>query len=119
MPAAATSPWRRRRLPGFDLLPRIKRINQVKLYRPDRAAPDAYPALGPAMTRPIRWEVIEENYDQMIKYATAIRRRSWVRRSQGGCPAVAGWAGWPSAWPLATPRPALAQQADVGGAPQT
>ncbi len=61
------------RLLGFDLLPRIKRINRVKLYRPDRAAPDAYPALGPAMTRPIRWEVIEENYDQMIKYATAIR----------------------------------------------
>ena len=61
------------RLLGFDLLPRIKRINRVKLYRPDRAAPDAYPGLGPAMTRPIRWEVIEENYDQMIKYATAIR----------------------------------------------
>ncbi|MDQ3484062.1 MAG: transposase [Actinomycetota bacterium] len=40
-------------------MPRIKRINRVKLY--DRAAPDAYPALGPAMTRPIRWEVFEEN----------------------------------------------------------
>lgn len=52
------------RLLGFDLLPRIKRISRVKLYRPDRAAPDAYPGLGPAMTRPIRWEVIEENYDQ-------------------------------------------------------
>jgi len=25
------------------------------------------------MTRPIRWELIEQNYDQMIKYATAIR----------------------------------------------
>ncbi len=24
------------------------------------------------MTRPIRWELIEQNYDQMIKYATAI-----------------------------------------------
>jgi hypothetical protein len=25
------------------------------------------------MTRPIRWELIEQNYDQMIKYTTAIR----------------------------------------------
>lgn len=25
------------------------------------------------MTRPIRWELIEQNYDQLVKYATAIR----------------------------------------------
>jgi TnpA family transposase len=25
------------------------------------------------MTRPIRWEIIEHNYDQLVKYATAIR----------------------------------------------
>jgi TnpA family transposase len=57
---------------GFDLLPRIKQINKVKLYQPDRGNPDAYPQLKPAMTRPIRWELIEQNYDQMINYATAI-----------------------------------------------
>jgi TnpA family transposase len=51
----------------------MKQINKVKLYLPDRGDPDAYPALKPAMTRPIRWELIEQNYDQMIKYATAIR----------------------------------------------
>lgn len=28
------------------------------------------------MTRPIRWELIEQNYDQMIKYATATKQRS-------------------------------------------
>ncbi|WP_206050665.1 Tn3 family transposase [Nocardioides speluncae] len=61
------------RLLGFDLLPRIKRINHVKLYRPAAGEPDAYPHLAPALTRPIRWEVIAEQYDQMIKYATAIR----------------------------------------------
>ena len=61
------------RLLGFGLLPRIKQINKIKLYQPDRGDPDAYPGLGPAMTRPIRWELIEQNYDQMIKYATAIR----------------------------------------------
>lgn len=61
------------RLLGFDLLPRIKRINHVKLYRPAAGEPDAYPQLAPALTRPIRWDVIAEQYDQMIKYATAIR----------------------------------------------
>ncbi|ETA03430.1 transposase, TnpA family [Frankia sp. CcI6] len=61
------------RLLGFDLLPRIKRINKVRLYRPAAGEPDAYPRLGPALTRPIRWDVVAEQYDQMIKYATAIR----------------------------------------------
>jgi hypothetical protein len=42
------------RLLGVDLLPRIKRINKVKLYRPAAGDPGAYPGLGPALTRPIR-----------------------------------------------------------------
>ena len=61
------------RLLGFDLLPRIKRINKVKLYRPAAGEPELWPGLAPAMTRPIRWDRIGEQYDQMIKYATAIR----------------------------------------------
>ncbi|ARF52967.1 Tn3 family transposase [Streptomyces gilvosporeus] len=64
------------RLLNFDLLPRIKRINKVKLYRPVAGDPDAYPQLAPALTRPIRWELIAQQYDQMIKYATAIRTRT-------------------------------------------
>lgn len=35
--------------------------------------PDAYPRLTPALTRPIRWDIVTQQYDQMIKYATAIR----------------------------------------------
>jgi TnpA family transposase len=54
------------RLLGFDLLPRIKRS-------PANGEPDAYPRLASALTRPIRWDVIGQEYDQMIKYATAIR----------------------------------------------
>ncbi|GAA1579894.1 hypothetical protein GCM10009789_37090 [Kribbella sancticallisti] len=61
------------RLLGFDLLPRITRINMVRLYRPAAGEPETYPRLAPALTRPIRWDVIGEQYDQMIKYATAIR----------------------------------------------
>ncbi|ATO83544.1 hypothetical protein ACWT_4129 [Actinoplanes sp. SE50] len=42
------------RLPGFDLLPRIKRINKVRLYRPAAGEADAYPRLGPAPPPPRR-----------------------------------------------------------------
>ena len=61
------------RLLGFDLLPRIKRINKTRLYRPAAGDPGTWPRLEPALTRPIRWDLIASQYDQMIKYATAIR----------------------------------------------
>ena len=61
------------KLLGFDLLPRIKRINKARLYRPATGKPDGWPGLAPALTRPIRWDRISEQYDQMVKYATAIR----------------------------------------------
>jgi Tn3 transposase DDE domain len=44
------------KLLGFDLLPRIKRINKVKLYRPATGEPDTWPGLCPALTRPIPWD---------------------------------------------------------------
>jgi TnpA family transposase len=44
----------------------------VKLYRPAAGEPDLWPGLAPAMTRPIRWDRICEQYEQIIKYATAI-----------------------------------------------
>lgn len=43
------------------------------MYRPTAGEPEAHPALTPAMTRPIRWDMIAQQYDQMVKYATAIR----------------------------------------------
>ncbi|MFC5886581.1 Tn3 family transposase [Kitasatospora aburaviensis] len=61
------------RLLNVDLLPSIEQINRVKLYRPAAGEPGAYPNLAAAMTRPIRWEVIAAKWDQVIKYATAIR----------------------------------------------
>lgn len=64
------------RLLNIDLLPRIKRINKVRLYRPGAGDPGAYPHLAAALTRPINWDVIARNYDQVIKYATAIRTRT-------------------------------------------
>lgn len=53
-------------------LPRLKNIGTARLNLPD-ADNDAYPNLAPVLTRPIRWELIAQQYDQMVKYATALR----------------------------------------------
>lgn len=56
---------------GFRLLPRLKNIGSIRLYRPDDT--QTYARLGGSVTRPIRWELIAQQYDQMVKYATALR----------------------------------------------
>ena len=58
---------------GFQLMPRLKRIKVQKLYRPHVGQADAYPNLQPILTRPIKWDLIRQQYDQMVKYATALR----------------------------------------------
>ncbi|WP_405608931.1 Tn3 family transposase [Streptomyces sp. NBC_00076] len=57
---------------NFRLLPRLKNIGSIRLYRPDDDPP-GWPSLGGSLTRPIRWNLIEQQYDQMVKYATALR----------------------------------------------
>ena len=61
------------RLLGFQLLPRLKAIGKQKLYRPDAGQPDAYPNLQMILTKPIDWDVIRQQYDEMVKYVTALR----------------------------------------------
>lgn len=58
---------------GYQLMPRLKAIHSQKLYRPELGMTDAYPNLQPVLTRPINWELIRQQYDQMMKYATALR----------------------------------------------
>ena len=58
---------------GFQLLPRLKNLHAQKLYRPETGHPDAYPNLQPVLTRPIKWELIRQQYDEMVKFATALR----------------------------------------------
>jgi TnpA family transposase len=55
------------------LIARFKQINHMKLYLPGKGTGEAYPLLEPALTRPIRFDLIAQQYDPMIKYATAIR----------------------------------------------
>ncbi len=61
------------RLLGFQLMPRLKAIGSQRLSRPDTGQPDAYSNLQPVLTKPIDWELIRQQYDQMVKYATALR----------------------------------------------
>ena len=61
------------RLLGFQLLPRLKAIHAQKLYRPETGKADAYANLQQILTRPIDWARVRQQYDQMVKYPTALR----------------------------------------------
>jgi len=58
---------------GFDLLPRLRGISKKKLNRVEPGRPGDYPNLHPILTRPINWDLIAKQYDEMVKYATALR----------------------------------------------
>ncbi len=58
---------------GFQLLPRLKNLKKQRLYRPSAGEPDSYANLQPILTRSIHWVVIEQQYDELIKLATALR----------------------------------------------
>jgi TnpA family transposase len=61
------------RLLGFLLLPRLKSIHSQKLYRPETGKADAYANLQLILSKPIDWDLVRQQYDQMIKYTTALR----------------------------------------------
>jgi TnpA family transposase len=58
---------------GFQLMPRLKAIPTQKLSRPDVGQAEAYANLQAIMTKPIDWDVIRQQYDEMVKYVTAVR----------------------------------------------
>lgn len=58
---------------GFELMPRLKAIARQKLYLPDAGCSDEYANLKDVLTRPINWELIRQQYDEMVRYATALR----------------------------------------------
>ena len=46
-----------------------------KLYRPEAGNPLDYENLQPVLTKTINWDLIRNQYDEMVKYATALRLR--------------------------------------------
>lgn len=61
------------RLLGFQLLPRLKAIHSQKLYRSESGKPGEYPNLQLILSKPIDWELIRQQYNQIVKYTTALR----------------------------------------------
>ncbi|MED2652888.1 Tn3 family transposase [Bacillus thuringiensis] len=57
---------------GFELLPRFKNIQSQKLYK--AFSTDCYENLSPVIAkRAINWDLIKRQYNEMVKYATALR----------------------------------------------
>jgi TnpA family transposase len=54
-------------------MPRFKNLHEQKLSLPDKEAADTYPHLEPVLRRAIDWDLISRQYDEMVKYATALR----------------------------------------------
>lgn len=59
---------------GFDLLPRLKAVASQKLHCTGDDKPGGYPNLEPVLTRAINWELIIQQYDEMIKYTKALKQ---------------------------------------------
>ncbi len=58
---------------NFQLLPRLKNIGSQRLYLPGDTSRGEWGQLESIVARPVRWELIARQYDQMVKYATALR----------------------------------------------
>ena len=58
---------------GFQLMPRIRNIQQQKLYLPQKQHSHCFENLTSIIKRPIRWQLIRQQYDAMVKFATALK----------------------------------------------
>jgi len=62
---------------GFELMPRFKNIAPQKLIRAVPKAERSYTHIEPLFApRPINWALIAQQYDAMIKLATALKQRT-------------------------------------------
>ena len=55
------------------LMPRLKRIKYERLYLPEKGIAENHPNLAGTFARPIRWDLIGQQYDEMVKAAVAIK----------------------------------------------
>jgi Tn3 transposase DDE domain len=59
---------------GFHLLPRLKRLGTARLCGPGLGGGPDWPELAPVISnRPIDWDLIAQQYDRLVKYATALK----------------------------------------------
>ncbi|MGH9455123.1 MAG: Tn3 family transposase [Terriglobia bacterium] len=55
------------------LMPRLKRIKYERLYFPGKGTEADYANLNGVLARPIRWDLIEDQYDEMIRATVALK----------------------------------------------
>jgi TnpA family transposase len=60
-------------LGGVRLMPRLKRIKYERLYLPEKGMSNTFPNLAGVLGRPIRWDLIAPQYDEMVKHAVALK----------------------------------------------
>ncbi|WP_107103248.1 Tn3 family transposase [Streptomyces clavifer] len=76
----------------FKLMPRLKNIGSAKLYRPAAGQDETWPNPAPVLsTKTIDWDLIAQQYDQIVQYSTALRlgtseAEQVLRRSTRGGP---------------------------------
>jgi TnpA family transposase len=59
---------------GFNLLPRLRNVGSARLYRTAAGQDEKWPNLAPVLsTKTIDWDLIRQQYDQIVKYTTALR----------------------------------------------
>ncbi|WP_345442515.1 Tn3 family transposase [Actinoallomurus vinaceus] len=51
--------------------------------RSSEVAPPGWLALGASLTRPIKWDLIAQQHDRMVKFATALRLGTAEAEPQG------------------------------------
>jgi len=61
------------KLLGIELLPRLKRLKHERLYLPDKELRESLPRLAPVLERPIRWDLIAEQYDELVRHMVALK----------------------------------------------
>ncbi len=58
---------------GFDLAPRLKAVARQKLTLPSAGMRNQLPNLLPILSNVVDWGEIEQQYDEMVKYAAAMK----------------------------------------------
>lgn len=58
---------------AVDLLPRLKRMKYARLFLPDKETAPLFPHLASVLDRPIRWETVYQQYDEMVRHVVAAR----------------------------------------------
>ncbi len=59
---------------GLSLMPRFKGIDKIKLVQPQKGSRKDYPNIESIFqSKPIKWKLIAQQYDELIKLTTALR----------------------------------------------